>query len=129
LQDNQHSSENKYLQKEKRRTTSACAHTSDFFVSHSPLFPGQSSPTDCPKAGDLRASRLLVILPKAGQPRNLAGLDTWKLHVPQLVIEFLCNFIKLQPDANKYVPHCITLLCSASKKIWESKGVPRKERI
>lgn len=85
LQDNQNSSENKFLQKEKRKTTSACAHTSDFFVSHIPLFPDQSCPTDCPKARDLTASKLLVILPKVGQPRNLAGLDTWKPHVPQLV--------------------------------------------
>lgn len=73
-----------FYKKKKGKTTSACAHISDFFVSHSPLFPGQSCPMDCPKARELTASKPLVILPKAGQPRNLAALDTWKPHIPQL---------------------------------------------
>lgn len=66
LQDNQHSSENNFLQKEKRKPVSACTHASDYFVSHSPLFSRQSCLMDCPRARDLTASKLLVVLPKVG---------------------------------------------------------------
>lgn len=86
LQENQVSSENKCLQKEKKeKTMSACAQMSNLFARTSPLFPWKSCPMDCPKARDLTASKLLVMLSKFGQPRNLACLDTWKPPVPQLV--------------------------------------------